>query len=727
MDERIRTNAYVRAALAGVAILGVASWGLRFAGDVLVDASIFKLASFLSASAVFVAMGASLWTLVLALRWVPPSFVGGGALVLLAVSGVVSGQYAGAGGHAMTAVLLAAAALAGIGLLTLRRAARLSEPARRGRALYGLTSVLAAGAAVWLGSVVFAGTPDAVGRGREVAEADRTLPLPDPGRPGPLDVRTYTYGSGLDRQRSDYAADADWVSPVVDGSALLEDWRDLKGWVRTRYWGFGPAALPLQGRVHAPTGAGPFPLVLIAHGNHAMEDFSDAGFAWLGHHLAGHGYMVVSVDHNFLNHTNADDLNPFSSGLQNETDARAWLLLEHLQAWRQWTRDPGHPMFAQVNWERVALIGHSRGGEAVATAALFDGLDAYPDDARVRFDYRFGIDAVVALAPDDQKYRPRGSSRHLSGVDYLTVHGGMDADVRSFRGISQYRRVALDRSVANFKASVYIGQANHAQFNLDWGRHDAPFPHRLFLDDRAVMEGSAQRAATAVFITAFLEASLRDARGYLPMFADVTKARRWLPDAHYTVDRARGDAMPLADFDEDADPGSATVPGARLSGQGLQTWRETRVAMKWDVPENHVVQLGWDARETRQAPVFAIDFEEDHAVAGGAALAFSAASLDAGSAADALDWSIVLTDGAGQRASVPLARQQRLQPPFQASVLRGRRFDGTPTSEPIFQRFAIPLAAFADIDAERIRRIEFVFDRSAGGRILLDDIAFEPE
>ena len=54
------------------------------------------------------------------------------------------------------------------------------------------------------------------------------------------------------------------------------------GLLRRRFWGFGAEQLPLNGRVWYPAGDGPYPLVLIVHGNHAMAEFSDPGYAYLG-------------------------------------------------------------------------------------------------------------------------------------------------------------------------------------------------------------------------------------------------------------------------------------------------------------------------------------------------------------------------------------------------------------------------------------------------------------
>ncbi len=170
------------------------------------------------------------------------------------------------------------------------------------------------------------------------------LDLPDPGATGPFRVQTLTYGSGRDAHRDEFGANADLVTEPVDGSRLIEGWSGPAGWARTQYWGFDAKRLPRQGRVWFPDGDGPFPLVLMVHGNHDMEDFSDPGYAYLGELFASRGIIAVSVDENFLNSSYADLLGGFKGGLKKENDARGWMLLEHLRLWRQWNERTAAPL-----------------------------------------------------------------------------------------------------------------------------------------------------------------------------------------------------------------------------------------------------------------------------------------------------------------------------------------------------------------------------------------------
>ena len=131
--------------------------------------------------------------------------------------------------------------------------------------------------------------------------AGAPLDLPDPGRPGPYKVRYLTYGGGTDRFRPEFAARASFRSHPVDGSKLDVGWKGTWG---SWYAAFTGALTPKPFRCRAASGRregkGPFPLVLIVHGNHNMERFSDPGYAYLGELRASQGFILVSVDENFL-------------------------------------------------------------------------------------------------------------------------------------------------------------------------------------------------------------------------------------------------------------------------------------------------------------------------------------------------------------------------------------------------------------------------------------------
>ena len=416
----------------------------------------------------------------------------------------------------LVAVVLGIGSLLGAAVWTLARGAwsRLTRLHRIEVIVGGVIGIgLLAGALIWY---AWPG-PDVAPL--PVNTAAGTLPplaLEDPSQPGPYSVRTLTYGSGTDRRRPEYGAEAELTTGTVDGSAFIDRWAGIPGKLRTAYWGFDLTALPLNGRVWYPEGAGPFPLALIVHGNHSMLDYSDPGYAYLGELLASRGIILVSVDENFLNGAWIDwILMGMDRGLSEENDGRGWLLLEHLAQWHRWNESTGNPFYGKVDTDRIAVMGHSRGGEAVAIAAAFNRMGAYPGDPFHEFDYDFGIRSVVAIAPVDGQYKPAERGTPLHDINYLTLQGAYDGDMRAFDGTRQYNRVTFSPGYDGFKAAIYLDRANHGQFNSAWGRADsAGFPNPGLLNLGPIMPEADQQQVAKVAIAAFLEATLKDQAGY---------------------------------------------------------------------------------------------------------------------------------------------------------------------------------------------------------------------
>lgn len=573
-----------------------------------------------------------------------------------------------------------------------------------------------------------------------------TLPLPNPGEPGPYAVVTFTYGSGEDRHRPEFGERVTYRAARVDGSKLDREWKGAPGRLRTAYWRFGPEAMPLQGRVWAPKGAGPFPLVLIVHGNHEMEDFSDVGYAYLGELLASQGFILVSVDENFLNSSPADQINPFASRRGDENDARAWLLLEHLRQWRRWDADPVHPLRGKADLDRIGLIGQSRGGEAVATAAAFNRLRAYPDDATLAFDYRFNIRGVAAISPADGQYEPRGQLTPLTDVNYFTIHGSLDGDVTSFVGLAQYTRATFTPSSSAFKASLYVKDANHGQFNTAWGRNDFGRIGKLYLDERPILDGESQRQVAKVFLSAFLRAALRDEVGYRRLLQDPRRGAAWLPDGYLAANYADGRTRWLARFEEDLDPLTAEA-GGRVSGRNLSVWREEYAELKGDDLGGHAAVLAWDDRVRRRGASYRIDLAAPIAADISTDLVFALSQsgestlpegfepLKDGKAAKdennaPLDWTVVVADAAGREARLPLSRDQALYPQIEGPTRRIPQLDSEASSEIVLRGYRLPLAAFAAanpaLNLGRIMSVRFEFDRSPRGGVVLDDVGLAP-
>ncbi|TKJ33140.1 alpha/beta hydrolase, partial [bacterium (candidate division B38) B3_B38] len=151
------------------------------------------------------------------------------------------------------------------------------------------------------------------------------------------------------------------------------------------------------------------------------------------------------------------------------------------------------------------MVGHSRGGEAVAIAAAFNKLERYPNSAWIKWDFNFEIKSVIAIAPVDQQHKPAGHPVEIVDVNYLVLHGAHDADVSKYYGLRQIQRVTFTDPESNlFKAGLYIYQANHGQFNSVWGNRDYGLPLKPFLNVRPLLKPEEQQQIAKLYISAFL-------------------------------------------------------------------------------------------------------------------------------------------------------------------------------------------------------------------------------
>lgn len=596
--------------------------------------------------------------------------------------------------------------------------------------------------------------------------AGHAIDAADPGVRGALEVRTLYYGSGTDKRRAEYRDSVTLRTATVDGSKLAGPPNPEQGKVRTAYWGFDFSKLPVNGRVWYPAGDGPYPLVLIVHGNHDMKEFSDPGYRYLGELLASRGFILASVDQNFLN-----------GWMSNENDARGWMLLQHLVAWRRFNDSTGSPLRGKVDLTRIALMGHSRGGEAVAVAGAFNRLSHYPDDATVRFDFGFDIRSLVAIAPVDGQYQPAGRPTPLRDYNYLLVHGSHDGDVSTFSGLAQYERLRFTPGTPWFKSAVYVYRANHGQWNTVWGSLDGGRRSARMLDIRGLITPQEQRRFAEVYITAFLEATLRDRGEYLPLFRDHRVAGRWLPRTMYITRHEDASFRPLANYEEDVDVTRGSAGGVVLRGDSLATWKEAAVPFRWrgsGTQGHNAVTLGWNRRiagddTTRRgaAATYAVSLpdslREAWRVDGGSAFVFSLTPTAAtpgprqpakdSSRSDSakgaargkapprprpkppapdttpIDLSVEATDAAGRVARVALSSYGVPRRPLEIGVYRRRGRDKqrfAQTSELVLQTYAIPFADFArataGFDPARVTQLRFTFDRTEAGTVVLDNI-----
>lgn len=213
----------------------------------------------------------------------------------------------------------------------------------------------------------------------------------------------------------------------------------------------------------APDAAtGPRPLVLFLHGRHQYCYLPDAGddqfpsdewpcvapdqeipsqlgYDYAQRLLASQGFATVSIR---VNGINAQDYRLADGG----ADARATIVAAHLDHWADIAA--AH----RVDLTQVVLVGHSRGGEGVARAALQIPLSA---------PYR--VVGEVLVAPTDFSSQ---TSPYVPSVTLLPYCDGDVSDLQGQRFTDTGRDLLRDDTA--LRSSVLVYGANHNFFNTEW-------------------------------------------------------------------------------------------------------------------------------------------------------------------------------------------------------------------------------------------------------------------
>ena len=312
---------------------------------------------------------------------------------------------------------------------------------------------------------------------------------------GNLDFNFYSYSVGEDRHREEYK-EPDIISYTIDASEVMEeDFNQSKLKWRKNYWGFDKDEIPVNGRLWVPEKEGKYPIISIIHGNHSMQEYSDDGYNYLGEYLSSHGYVFNSVDQNFLNGSWEGDFRG------KEMTTRSWHFLENLSYLKKLNSDSLSILFNKIDFNKIIIVGHSRGGEAVNLASRFNKLSTFPDNGNLKFDYNFNIIGIVTIAPTDYRYN---RNYKLENINYMSLQGSMDSDEESFFGLRQSNRISnsID-SLLN--VNILIEGANHSQFNTSWGSDDSGFPSKYLINNNGIIPDWLQRKILKFYLFNFVE------------------------------------------------------------------------------------------------------------------------------------------------------------------------------------------------------------------------------
>ena len=521
------------------------------------------------------------------------------------------------------------------------------------------------------------------------------------------------------------APEASLSSDTVNLGPYVGGYRGLQKWYRERYQGYDIWNVPLTGKVWYPEGGKDCPILFLVHGNHNLTTDSYEGYDYLGKYLAARGYVVVSVDENACNWC-------IFGNLRGENDGRAYLLLENVRQVLSYSRDRDNPLFGMVDETRIALAGHSRGGEAAATAARFCTLDRYPSNGNIRFHWNFGIRSIIAIAPTSDQYQPAGHDVLLEDVNYLLLQGANDQDVSVFMGARQYENVCFSGRGDWCKSSLYIAGANHGQFNTLWGRFDLAGPAAKLLNVENLLSAREQQEILCIFSAAFLDVTLKGERSCEGLLHDCSEYADYLPRTVYIQSYEDSGFRLLADFEENADLAWEQDGEVRVKVSGAEQWQENAAPYANPAMDDgegrgtHVLNLSWG--ENMEA---SLELRFDAMDAAGLWLQFDIADGDTQAVAEEdyalLDCAVILADSHGQSCSVRLRDWCEVYPPLPVKLGKLQYLLGDEEYKLAYQTCRIPVSAFAEsgeLDVTSLIRVKLVFDEPGGGRVHLDNLGF---
>ena len=502
----------------------------------------------------------------------------------------------------------------------------------------------------------------------------------------------------------------------------------------------------LNGLIAAPSeGEGPFPIVVILHGTHpgcpvddmgvdrwpcdpGVEQRNYSGFAYLASALAGQGYIVLAPN------INAE--NTFGFGEPVAGERLVQVLDMQLQALAEASAGGvngfGVDLAGRADLSRMALLGHSRGGEAAVWLANNPDLLAASRGHEPIAGVLVIAGAATFLDPWNRIDAP-----------LATVLAACDGDVTDQTGQFFFEGPRLAPDQTEWAISAWLDRANHNGFNSILPADMITMRDRP--DCETLLDVEAQRAwlvdYTSDFLTAIFSSdgqAVKDAKTRLGM-----DARDPAPDALYGLpgrvavlpaaldrltvmipasedelvenllggpvqaDDAATHFCPKGFYSALSLPGSepcrrnyVTVPGQ--PAHAVVSWETPDAELRFEVPDGAGNLTGYTALSLRAAVDPASPLNEP-----GQSQAFS----------------IRITDRAGNSATV------QTRPDEPALAFPSGTMQGSDTENADFFTGIVPLTTirlalsdFSGADLNNIDEIALLFDQTSSGALFLADL-----
>ncbi|HYN50788.1 MAG TPA: hypothetical protein VES62_07665 [Thermoleophilaceae bacterium] len=464
-----------------------------------------------------------------------------------------------------------------------------------------------------------------------------------------------------------------------------------------------PADMPgttLPGQISASRPS--YPLAIIVHGN----GHTYLAYDYLLSHWAANGFIAASI------HLNAN---------QTATD-RAKVLFEHINKLKM--------KFGAKAENNIGIMGHSRGGEGVATAPRLNQQGGLGHN----------LNAVISLAPTNQHV-----DEHIVApwaAPYYVIYGSLDRDVTG-EGVAPLRNCGFalyDKAEGARKAMLFVYGSTHDRFLAPPGNVDLDYNWLSAADKLNALSATAHYAVALAYMTAYFRQQLLND----PQFGALFNGE-WVPPSVAVADGGKAKLFSqvrdapanrkvVDDFEgaHTATSWQTSTIGGAVSQAGLvANPTEDFLYLADNVASPHEASgllMRWDGSGDKLE--FSVPGAQQN-VSGFQALSFRVTQkYDPSGTVNPLnadqDFYVVLRDTTGNERAVRVAKFGRIPYPH----VRGNGWVG-PVIKSALCTIRVPLHAFTiecagaqRVNLSKVEKIGFLYQSVSKGELEVDDVEF---